>query len=65
MERMEWAIRAVLLNPEVGEGDLQYFADWEPFALFDDFVMVKKEVMIEDEKSSTSHEMSFAERYER
>ena len=65
MEHMEWAVRTSAINDDVYEGDLQYFGDWEPFAVVDDTILLKKEVLVEDEKSSVHHEMSFEERYDR
>ena len=65
-ERMEWAVRAVYIGEAaLDEGELMYFEGWEPFGVSEDYVFVKKEVLIEpEEKSSVHHEMSFAQRYE-
>jgi hypothetical protein len=70
MERMVWAVRAHMVPaPDIeDEGDFpevtMILEDWEPFGVTEDYVLCKKQVMIEDEKSSVNHPMSFAERFE-
>jgi hypothetical protein len=71
-ERMEWVVRVMPLpEPEVDdEGEPEVVTvlcgDWEPFTISEDYLILRKQVMIEsDDKSSAHHELSFAERYER
>lgn len=63
MERTTWQVKVVEDPDLIAAND---FGDWEPFAVSDSGkLFVRKQTIIEDEKSSTRHELSFAERHER
>ena len=66
MERMEWAVRAIPLPiPELEEEGIFFCGSWEPFGVTDDTLLVKSEVIVEDEeKSSVHHQLTFGQRYE-
>ena len=60
-ERMTWQVQAI----EIGEDNMGDLGGWEPFAVTsDDYVLVRRQTMIEDEKSSVHHDLTFAERHD-
>jgi hypothetical protein len=59
---MTWQVRQIWPNKE---NDLMDLGDWEPFGVEPETgaILVKKQTIIEDEKSSVEHELSFAQRH--
>lgn len=67
---LSWRTKVVNLNTHEGEGDGDYWEDWEPFAVVvlpagAELLFLKKQEEIEPDKSSVHHPQSFYERYER
>lgn len=57
MERITWQVK------RVSGDDWEDLGDWEPFAMVLGSMYVRKQTMIEDEKSSVHHDLTFNERY--
>jgi hypothetical protein len=59
---MEWQVRKF----PWAVGDTVLLGPWEPFAWTGQYILAKREVIVEDEeKSSVHHQLTFGERYER
>lgn len=62
-ERMTWQVHAIEATED--QEAMMDLGDWEPFAVTsDDYVLLKRQTIIEDEKSSVHHELTFAQRYD-
>lgn len=63
MERTTWQVRQIF---PLTKQDLMDLGDWEPFAV-DPMggIMIKRQTLVEGEKSSVGHELSFDDRHTR
>jgi hypothetical protein len=61
MERTTWQVKE--LFPNKGE-DLMDLREWEPFAISPEGgIFLRRQFLLEGEKSSVGHELSFNQRY--